>query len=353
MDIDSVRIPHCVPFYCCNYSLTISLFITTGTIFLWNYQQVSFDTCVHSFLVIITNSSSFQHYNSFIIRSKRTVMEYLLNVQSDSDADSVPIVKETSPDGNNDGSNKDMLMSSDNLVQSVLSSDKVAAPPASPTLNLSLPQSSSTTHTRSNNSIIPSNSNVKDNEMFDNRVLYHCNSPDVKVPHTREKRGRRRRRRRRKKEKRTRRSRSRRSRSPSVTSHSPSSTSSEFHSSSRSNRSNNPSIAKDPSISSITASTTPAPTSFQPLLFMGIPTSVGYQMFPTNIPLPPGAFPTGPSIGHLDFNPVNRAIPSAPTFQYQAQCDVLNMSNNHKDSSLHRYVIFLQNYICSSFFSFK
>lgn len=105
------------------------------------------------------------------------------------------------------------------------------------------------------------------------------------------------------------------SRSPSLSSSSSSSSSSltslsnvhRNRSSSRSNRTIKQSFTKMSNISSsITASTTQGPTSMEPRIFMGIPTAVGYQMFPTNISFPVGAFPTGPSIGHLQFNMVDQ-----------------------------------------------
>ena len=93
------------------------------------------------------------------------------------------------------------------------------------------------------------------------------------------------------------------SRSPSPSSSSSSSLRSysnrkDYGSSSRSNSSIKQSTFTN--TSNITPSTTQGPASFEPRLFMGIPTAVGYQMFPTNVPFPLGAFPTGPSIGHIN-----------------------------------------------------
>ena len=133
------------------------------------------------------------------------------------------------------------------------------------------------------------------------------------------------------------------SRSPSLSSSSSSSSSSftslsnvhRNRSSSRSNRTIKQSFTKmSNNSSSITASTTQGPTSMEPRIFMGIPTAVGYQMFPTNISFPVGAFPTGPSIGHLQLNMVDQPCtlpaPHAQVSSFQAPMSLRSNQAPHK-----------------------
>ena len=66
------------------------------------------------------------------------------------------------------------------------------------------------------------------------------------------------------------------------------------------NMTNFSSINTSTPCSAITDSTNMLQSMTQPTLFMGIPTAVGFQMFPTTLKIPPNTVLSGPSIGHID-----------------------------------------------------
>ena len=87
--------------------------------------------------------------------------------------------------------------------------------------------------------------------------------------------------------------------------------------------------------SSIATTSTQVHTLYHPRLFIGIPTAVGYQIFPTDVPFPVGDLPSGPSIGHLNVNTVNQPPPSLPNFNAQGSSSS-NKASFHTEESLLR-----------------
>ena len=64
----------------------------------------------------------------------------------------------------------------------------------------------------------------------------------------------------------------------------------------------------------------------QPQLFMGLPTAVGYQLFPCNLEIPPHLLPSGPSIGHINMNPALGSIHSVTNIPTPSMSSVSAMT---------------------------
>ena len=176
--------------------------------------------------------------------------------------------------------------------------------------------------------------NVKSTSTLPTISVAQLENQDVNL-----KKKRRRHRRHRSKKKKSRRKHRHRSSSPSSSSYSSSSYSSSSSEDKRihsedcrsSNRISKQTFVDMSAISSsIATPARPTPHSTQPRLFMGIPTAVGFQLFPTNVKMPAYAFPTGPSIGHINTYPTFQGVnqPSSIPFQKDPSSQLPNPPMN-------------------------